>query len=159
MEKTGIGPLWRFDCLLAPSDVQIVSSSRAFRKRPHFPITRCELEGPCPRSRYLLLSQKWGEESIGRRYRPTPSPIPDTRIRSKSRPVRMNPLFIKGKTSTQPICMRRSTCHHKHMADVMHRFFARPRLSQVTSSRCESPANPTISVWRCSSVTGFSTSR
>jgi hypothetical protein len=27
------------------------------------PIARRELEGLCPRSQYLLLSQKWGEES------------------------------------------------------------------------------------------------
>ena len=37
------------------------------------PIARRELEGLCPRSQYLLLSQKWDEESNGRRYRPAPS--------------------------------------------------------------------------------------
>ncbi len=30
--------------------------------RAHAPITRCELERPCPRSHYFLLNQKWGEE-------------------------------------------------------------------------------------------------
>ena len=56
-----------------PPRPKLDPSSRAFREMAHAPITRCELEGPCPRSHYLLLSQKWGEESIGRWHRPTPS--------------------------------------------------------------------------------------
>jgi hypothetical protein len=54
---------------LRPPKPKFVPSTRGIRKRPHVPITRCHREAPCPGSRYLVLSQEWSEESIGRWYR------------------------------------------------------------------------------------------